>query len=250
MPVLVLWVGLFARLEGVGWGVFGPGLGGRGAAGHDGRMKWSTGVHHVEIAARACADMAEMPASLGWLRVTQLWAAGAIVGPPTELEWVTIALSVDLPAPQVPWWSIPAGAEGWADRTRLSKYPLVRWWRSARAPVWNHRIVRPVLVWDQASGVNTGALEALRDGRGAAVGLPEPTVEELAARLEEELAINLPALVARNREYEDRRWGRGGLEPTADGLWHATDGYLDLLAARDALRAPSAPDGQASSSRR
>jgi hypothetical protein len=200
-------------------------------------MKWSTGVHHVEIAARACADMAEVAASQGWCRVTHLWATGTIVGPPTELEWVTIALSVDLPARQVPWWSIPPGANGWADRTRLSKYPLLKWWRSAHAPVWNHRIVRPLLVWDQAAGVHGGALEALRDGRGAAVGLPGPTAEQLAARLEEELAIGMAALVARNREYEDRRWGRGRLEPTADALWHATDGYLDLLAARDAVRA-------------
>src|SRR5450631_4376131 len=39
---------------------------------------------------------------------------------------------------------------------------------------------------------------------------------------------------SRNQEYEDRRWGRGKLERIADPLWHAADGYLDLLAASTA----------------
>jgi hypothetical protein len=194
-------------------------------------MKWSTGVHQVQIAAAACADMAEVSARLDWLRVTELWAVGAILGRPKELEWVTVALSVDLPPDQVPWWSIPQGADGWSDMTRLSKYPLLKWWRSAHAPVWNHRIVRPVLVWSETGGLQQSALDALREGRGASVGLPEPSAEQLTRRLDVEIAISLAALRARNQEYEDRRWGRGKLERIADPLWHATDGYLDQLAA-------------------
>jgi hypothetical protein len=146
-------------------------------------VKWSTAVHHLEIAARACAGMVEGPVPKGWLRVTELWAVGELLGKPTDLEWLTVALSVDLPPDQVPWWSVPDGAQGWTDMTRLSKYPMAKWWRSAQAPVWNHRIVRPLLVWDQDRGLHQTALTALREGRGAAVGLPEPSAEELSARV-------------------------------------------------------------------
>ena len=195
----------------------------------------------MEIAAAACADMAEVSARLSWLRVTELWAVGAILGRPKDLEWVTVALSVDVPPAQVPWWSIPQGADGWSDMTRLSKYPLLKWWRSAHAPVWNHRIVRPLLVWSETGGLRQSALDALREGRGSLVGLPEPTGEQLARRLDEEIAISLAALRTRNQEYEDRRWGRGRLEHIADALWHATDGYLDLLAASSSPDAAAVP---------
>jgi hypothetical protein len=31
---------------------------------------------------------------------------------------------------------------------RLNKNPVHAYWRSAHAPVWNHEVVRPVLLWD------------------------------------------------------------------------------------------------------
>ena len=80
-------------------------------------------------------------------------------------------------------------------------------------------------------GVDESALEALREGRGWAAGLPEPGAPELTERLRAEAEISLAALQARTRDYEDRRWGRGRLEALADPLWRAADGYLDVLAA-------------------
>lgn len=191
-------------------------------------MKWSTAVQHVAALAAACAERAVAPPIIP-LRVTQLWAAGDILGPPRDLDVVTVALCVDLPVADVPWWSIPPAGEAWANSTRLSKNPILPWWRSAHAPVWNHRIVRPLLVWDQRTGVDEGSLTALREGRGLAAGLPEPTAAQLADRLRDELTLSLAALQARTREYDERRWSPGRLESIADPLHRAADGYLDVL---------------------
>ena len=41
--------------------------------------------------------------------MVQLWAVGEVLGPPQDLEWITVALSVDLPVAEVPWWTVPLG---------------------------------------------------------------------------------------------------------------------------------------------
>jgi hypothetical protein len=201
--------------------------------GEDGRMKWERAVHHVGSLAGACADLATRPSSIFPLRVTQLWVVGDLLGPPRDLDTVTVALGVDLPVEEVPWWSEPPGAQHWANATRLAKNPVLAWWRSAHAPVWNHRIDRPALVWDDAGGVREETLAALRDGRGESVRPAAPAPDLLRARLDEELAVSLRALHAHTRGYEDRRWSPGKLEPFADALWRASNGYLDVL---DAVR--------------
>jgi hypothetical protein len=197
--------------------------------GEDDRMKWERAVHHVESLAQACADMATRPPSIFPLRVAQLWVVGDLLGPPRELETVTVALSVDLPTEEVPWWSEPPGAQHWANATRLAKNPVLAWWRSAHAPVWNHRIDRPALLWDDADGVRQDTLAALRDGRGESVRLAAPDPDALRARLQEELTVSRSALQACTRAYDDRRWSPGKLEPVADALWRASNGYLDVL---------------------
>jgi hypothetical protein len=203
-------------------------------------MKWLRAVHHVESLAQACADMATRPASIFPLRVTQMWAVGEILGPPREdLQHVTVALCVDLPPEAVAWCSQPPGAQHWANATRLANNPVLAWWRSAHAPVWNHCIDRPVQVWDEANGVDEEVLAALRDGRGQSLRPAAPAPQLLRARLDEELAVSLHALRACTRDYEDRRWSPGKLEPIADALWRAGDGYLDVL---DAVR-DARPDG-------
>jgi hypothetical protein len=97
--------------------------------------------------------------------------------------------------------------------------------------VWNHRIRRPVLIWDTEDGVRDAALTALAEGRGGDVGLPEPGPDEYATRLGAELAVSLAALRGSTQRYEDKRWSPGKLTPVADELWRSADGYLDVLAA-------------------
>lgn len=192
-------------------------------------MRWERAVHHVSALARSCADWSGR--EFGDLRVLELWAVGDILGPPRELAQITLALAVDRPPAEVAWWTLPRGAQHWANATRLSQNPVRAWWRSARAPVWNHRIVRPALVWDAAQGVRSEVLAALADGRGETVRSAAPTGAEYADRLRDELAISLAELRAASEEYEHRRWTRGKLEPHADRLYEASHGYLDVLAA-------------------
>jgi hypothetical protein len=194
-------------------------------------MKWERAVHHVESLAKSCADLAATPSSIFACRVTQLWAVGDILGTPGDLEHVTVALCVDLPVDEVPWWSEPPGSQHWANATRLAKNPILAWWRSVHAPVWNHRIDRPALVWDEAAGVREDTLAALRDGRGESIRSAAVPGPDLRARLDDELAVSERALQSWTEAYEERRWKPGKLEPVADALWRASDGYLDVLSA-------------------
>jgi hypothetical protein len=200
--------------------------------GQDGGMKWARAVHHAKSLAQTCAEMITRPSSIFPLRVTQMWAVGDILGLPRDLETVTVALCVDLPVDEVAWWTEPRGAQHWSNATRLAKNPVLPWWRSAHGPVWNHRIDRPALVWDEANGVRQDTVAALREGRGESVRMASPTPDEMRTRLREELMVSRRALRACTEAYEERRWSPGKLEPVADALWRASDGYLDV---RDAV---------------
>ncbi|WP_158852043.1 DUF7711 family protein [Saccharothrix deserti] len=192
-------------------------------------MKWSRAVRHVEELAAKCGELAGLPSSIHPLRVVQLWAVGDILGEPRDLERVTVALVVDLPVDDVPWLSEPHGAEHWANATRVAKNPIRPLWRSSRAPVWNHHVDRPALVWDSVDGTVEETLAALADGRGEEVRLPAPTADEMRARLRDELAVSLRALRRHTRAYEDKRWSPGKLTAVSDALWRVSDGYLDVL---------------------
>jgi hypothetical protein len=195
-------------------------------------MKWARAVHHAESLAQTCAEMITRPSSIFPLRVTQLWAVGDLLGAPRDLESITVALCVDLPVDEVAWWTQPRGAQHWSNATRLAQAPVRAWWRSAHGPVWNHRIDRPGLLWDETDGLRRETIEALRDGRGEATRMAAPTGDEMRTRLHEELMVSLRALRACTQAYEERRWSPGKLEPVADALWRASDGYLDV---RDAV---------------
>lgn len=192
-------------------------------------MKWSRAVHHLEELARACADMSGRPATIFPLRVTELWTFGEVLANRDDLESLPVVLVVDRPADDVAWLCLPAGAEHWSNATRLSQNPVVAIWRSARAPLWNHRISRPLLIWDESGGVSANALSALHEGTADTLRLPEPTPEEMAARIEAERAVSLRALQSATAAYEQRRFSPGKLEPVADALWRASAGYLDVL---------------------
>jgi hypothetical protein len=194
-------------------------------------MKWERAVHHLGTLAQACAETLHQPVFS--LRVTQLWAVGDILGPQRDLETVTVALAVDRPAEEVAWLTEPSGAQHWANAVRLTKNPFIVFWRSDRAAIWNHDILRPALVWDSVEGEQPGVLAAIRNGEAERVRSGGPTEAELATRLADELAISRTALQAATDAYEKRRWSPGKLEPVADALWNASQGYLDVLRAID-----------------
>jgi hypothetical protein len=203
-------------------------------------MKWTRALHHLEQLAAACADLTTRPATIFPLRVTSMWTFGAVLDSREELGILPVVLAVDRPVEDVPWMCPPAGAEHWSNATRLSTSPVAAMWRSTRAPLWNHYIYRPLLIWDESreedSGVALDGLAALRDGTAEALRLPEPAPGELSARLEAELSVSLQALESATAAYEQRRFGAGKLGPTADALWRAGTGYLDVLRAVESPR--------------
>jgi hypothetical protein len=192
-------------------------------------VKWSRAVHHLEALAETCTDMLTRSPDIYRIRVQQLWTFGEMLGAPTDIEWIPVALAIDLPPEDVPWLSEPVGTQHWANATRLNKNPFIARWRSLRAPIWNHDIERPVLFWDAENGPVQDALAALRDGDGERMRMPGPTEDELRGRIAAELAICLDSVRRCTATYTDRRWAPGKLTPVADALWQANVGYLDLL---------------------
>ena len=107
-------------------------------------MRWERAVHHVRTAAEEVARARALP--FLDLPARELWAVGEVTGAPREdLDAVTVGLAVDLPPDEVAWWTVPERGTWWLGSTRIPKNPVDVWWRSSRAPVWNHRIVAPVL---------------------------------------------------------------------------------------------------------
>jgi hypothetical protein len=196
-------------------------------------MRWERALHHLEQLAAACAELARSPTGIVALKVRQLWAYGDLLAAPADLNWIQVALGVDRPPAETPWRGEPKGAVQWANATRLSRIPVVAQWRSVHAPVWNHRIIRPALVWDDVDGLRAAVLAAIRAGDGESVREAAPDDTAYGERMAEELRISAAALRAATADYEDRRWRPGKLEPVADALWRAADGYLDVRAALD-----------------
>ncbi|MDQ1537228.1 MAG: hypothetical protein QOE58_1621 [Actinomycetota bacterium] len=194
-------------------------------------MKWSRAVHHLEELAHSCADMATRPVTIFPLRVTSLWTFGEVLTGQGDLDVLKVVLAVDLPIDEVAWLCPPAGADHWSNAIGLAKNPVVPIWRSTRAPLWNHVIRRPLLIWDGQGGVEADTLAALRGGAADPLRLPEPAPDEMASRLDDELAVSLHALESAAATYEQRRFSAGKLEPVADALWRASAGYLDVLGA-------------------
>ncbi|TWP46483.1 hypothetical protein FKR81_35555 [Lentzea tibetensis] len=189
-------------------------------------MKWTRAVHHLTELTEKCAGL---DGSFFRFQVVELWAVGDLLDVPRDLDGIEVALVTDLPVDEVPWLTEPVGAEHWANATRLSRNPITPFWRSAGAPVWNHRIERPALVWSAADGIAEEALVALSDGAGELVRQAAPSPEELHKRVEDEFAVSLAALRRENQAYTDHRWSPGKLTPYSDALWRTTTGYLDLL---------------------
>lgn len=183
-------------------------------------------MHHLAELAEKCG---ELPASFFRFQVVELWVFGDLLDVPKDLDIIEVALVTDLPVDEVPWMTEPVGAEHWANSTRLSRNPFTARWRSKEAPVWNHRIERPALIWSAANGIDEEAMVAVSDGTAELVRQAAPTPEELRRRVDDELAVSLAALRRANQDYTDRRWAPGKLTPHSDALWRTTSGYLDLL---------------------
>ncbi|PPK70880.1 hypothetical protein V5P93_002741 [Actinokineospora auranticolor] len=192
-------------------------------------MNWTRALHHLRSLADTCADMATRPVSIYPLRVAELWVAGPVLSGPVEVETLIVALTVDVE--EVPWRTEPAGARHWAAAARLPHAPVEVFWRSTRVPVWNHVLHRPARVWSADDGVDERVIDRIAEGDAESVRAAAPSEAETRERLAADLAVSLAGLRDRTADYQRKRWRPGKLEPVADALWQASDGYLDLLRA-------------------
>ena len=198
-------------------------------------MKRSTGLHRLREMADKCQYMLG-PGGQYALHVSEFWVYGQFLDDPRSTsEWVAVAMVVDLPPEVAHWLADPSGSEHWAYSTRLAQSPLFARWRPKGHPVWNHSIRRPLLLWDEAEGVREAAFEALRADAYDALRLPEPSPEELRARLVEERDACFRAMRSATETYTEKRWAPGKKERIADPLYLASLGYLDVVDALEAL---------------
>ena len=197
-------------------------------------MKYSTAVGRLRAVA---ADLDRLAGFDEDFFLDEAWIFGELLDGPNQLEVVSLALVVDLPAEEVTWLARPAPAEALASFLRFDKYPLRWFWRPTVWPVWIHVIARAVRFWSKGGGTDTVALEALTDRRFNALTIVAPPDGEARRG---QLLIDYEAARLHLREvvdrYEDPGWRREhkgfGVYPE-DHLWWAAKGFLELETARN-----------------
>jgi hypothetical protein len=191
-------------------------------------VKYSTAVSRL----RSCAaDLDRLAGVTDEPLLLEAWAFGELLQLPEQLDIVSLALVIDLPAQDVTWYARPAPAEAAISLLRFDKYPLHWFWRPTMWPVWNHAIDPAVRFWSRA-GIDTISLDAIAHGDVEALPLIRPPSHEA---LREQLVIEHEAARAHLRDvldrYDDREWQHGhsrfSLRPE-DHLWSAARGFLDL----------------------
>jgi len=126
-------------------------------------------------------------------------------------------------AEELPWLALHPAGEWVGDQLRLGKRPM-RWcYRPLAWPVWNYEHRRLVRFWSAVDGLNTTAIDALASRRLDHLSVVEPSIDDLADQLREELAVSRRHLRAVLDGYWDRDWRREhtGDESPEDHLWRA-----------------------------
>jgi len=194
-------------------------------------VNYSTAVARL----RSCAaDLDRLAGVSDEPLLLEAWVFCELLDLPDQLDVISLALVVDLPAEDVTWRARPARAEGVPSFLRFEKYPLRWFWRPAVWPVWNHAIGRAVRFWSHTD-TESAALDALEDRRLDTLTVAAPADAEA---LHEQLLIEHEAALQHLRDvvdrYDDREWRRGhsggGVHPD-EHLWCAAKGLVDLDAA-------------------
>jgi hypothetical protein len=201
-------------------------------------MRYRRAVEKIRILAEACRDFKRFPSEEPFL--LEAYVFGDVLRGVDPLDFVEVALVLNLPPQEVIWETTPRGTEWLADYLRLSKGGFAYFWRSHLDPVSNHHIRGPVRFWSLA-GPDEDVLLALSERRLDA--LPQVTSPPGAegAQRAGELQAALDHLRGVRDSYWDYGWrreNRGGGRYPENKLWEAVQGYLDLL---DASESPNDP---------
>jgi hypothetical protein len=192
-------------------------------------VKYATAVRHLrEMADVANESLGFRDSPFGW-PLEELWVGGKLLQFPQELESGSVVLVLDLPVKKLPWLHEQRDV-GWvAERLRLGKRPYVWACRPAGWPAWNCRDRRVVRFWTAEQGVHDEVIDAFSERDGAALTVVEPSDQELAEQLRNELAVSWEHLRYVLDHYEDRPWrDRNRVYPTDDPLWRAAQGVREI----------------------
>ncbi len=171
-------------------------------------MKRSTTIRHlVEMAEVATERIRLRETDIGW-PLEEMWVTGELLGFAETLEAGAVVLVLNLPAEDLSWLPLHPAGEWAGDQLRIGKRPLQWCYRPLTWPVWNHEHRRLVRFWSASGDLDLAVVEALRSRRLNRVTVVEPSVDELAAQLHEELAVSRRHLRAMLDTYWDRDWRR------------------------------------------
>jgi hypothetical protein len=196
-------------------------------------MRYRRAVEKLRTLAEACESVKSWPPGDPFL--LEAYVFGDVLEGADPLEYVEVALVVDLPPEEVPWESSPHGTAWLADQLRLDKGGFAYWWRSHLSAVPNHHIRGPVRFWSQ-EGPDKAVLQALAERRLGDLARLAPPPQTEREQLAEELGTALSRLRAVHASYWDHDWRhehrRFGRDPEHH-LWEAVQGYLDLYDAAE-----------------
>lgn len=94
----------------------------------------------------------------------EAYVFGEVLDGDDPVEFVKVAMVLNLLPEEVPWESHPLGTEWLVHTLRLDKGGFGYWWRSRHEPVWNHYICEPVRIWS-VDGPDEEVLQALSERR-------------------------------------------------------------------------------------
>ncbi|MBJ8341046.1 hypothetical protein JGU71_19345 [Antrihabitans sp. YC3-6] len=190
-------------------------------------MRYTRAIEKVRTLAEACTATAAIPGD-HYFPLNEVYVFDELLDGPESLDWVQIALVVDLPDTEVTWGRQPDDAYAVVYPLRLDKGGFSYFWRSHEQQVANHFIREPVRIWSKEDGIDDEALEALKEKRFG--DIPRPAFDK--ALLADELAATLKHLREVSDEYWDSKWRRahsGNGRYPENTLRDAVFGYLDLL---------------------
>lgn len=201
-------------------------------------MKRSTAIGHLVEMAGTASQWFEVSGRDRW-PLNEMWVGGELLTLAETLDVGAVVLVLDLPAEELPWLAMHPTAESIGYQLRLGKRPLHWCYRPRAWPVWNHQNRRLARFWTAEDGVDSSTIDALQSRRLDRLDVVEPSDDDLAGQLRDELAVSRRHLRTMLNDYWERDWRRdhkGFDESPQDHLWRAASAVTDILDALDALK--------------
>ncbi len=198
-------------------------------------MKRSTAIRHL-VELGAAADEGKAHRELIDWPLEEMWVAGELLDPVDDLDFGTVVLVLDIPAPELPWLALHPTGEWVGHRMRLGKRPLSWFYRPATGSPWTPDHRRVARFWSASDGLDEDLIDALREKRS--MGVVEPNVHEWRDGLSTELQVCRDRLRSVLDRYWDDRWRRAHRDGTTpeDHLWRAAQAVIDIETALDDAR--------------